>query len=178
VAQQFWLSKLLGYDFVIEFKKGRDNKVADALSRQAESRPDQADISIFLISFPTPTWVTDLKSSYQSNQQALDLLNALQTGVASPKGFSLQQGLLLYKGRIWLIKGSTFQQQLLEFIHSNPATGQSEYHRTLHRAKANFFWKGMRTDIKTFVCECRECQENKHETVMPALDFIEGLHFS
>jgi hypothetical protein len=175
-----------------EFKKGRDNKVADALSRQSEFQSDPADISISLISFPTPTWVTDLKFSYQSDQQALDLLGAFQSGATIPKGFSLQQGLLLYKGRIWLIKHSPFQKQILEFLHSDPAAGHSGYHKTLHRAKVNFFWKGMRTDIKTFVRECRECQENKHETVLPSgllqplpipsrvwadisLDFIEGL---
>jgi len=32
-TQQKWLSKLIGYDFVVEFRAGKENLVADALSR-------------------------------------------------------------------------------------------------------------------------------------------------
>jgi hypothetical protein len=196
VAQQRWLSKLLGYNFVIEFKRGRDNKVADALSLQEEKcGSGQKEFFVSLISFPTPDWITELKSSYQSDQKTLDILVDLQMGTTTSCGFSLQQGLLLYKGRLWIVKGSPFQHQILEFIHSNPGIGHSGDHKTLHRAKANFLWKGMKTDIKTFVRECQVCQENKHETVLPvgllqplpipsrvwsdiSLDFIKGLPLS
>uniref|UniRef100_A0A2N9HQY9 RNA-directed DNA polymerase n=1 Tax=Fagus sylvatica TaxID=28930 RepID=A0A2N9HQY9_FAGSY len=35
--QQKWISKLLGYHFVVEFKRGKENLVADALSRQVDT---------------------------------------------------------------------------------------------------------------------------------------------
>ena len=38
LAQQKWISKLLGYDFSMEYKSGKTNKVADALSRVPQTK--------------------------------------------------------------------------------------------------------------------------------------------
>jgi hypothetical protein len=74
VDQQRWLSKLLGYDFVIEFKKGSANSIVDALSRQSEDTSSQGELSIALISFPTLTWVSNLKQSYLMDSLTAELL--------------------------------------------------------------------------------------------------------
>ena len=103
--------------------------------------------------------------------------------------------MILQKGRIWINKNSAFKVQLLAYVHANPTAGHSGYHKTVHRAKADFYWEGMRRDIKQFIKECSICQENKHETTLPAgllqplpiptrvwsdisMDFIEGLPLS
>jgi hypothetical protein len=30
-------------------------------------------------------------------------------------------------------------------------------------AKRDFFWKGMKRDLKQFITKCEVCQKNKHE---------------
>jgi hypothetical protein len=59
--QQRWLTKLLGYDFLVEYKKGADNKVADALSRRDSAA---TEFSFSILSIPVLSWVDDLKAQY------------------------------------------------------------------------------------------------------------------
>jgi CRISPR/Cas system-associated exonuclease Cas4 (RecB family) len=78
ISLQRWLSKLLGYDFVIEYKRGKENKIADALSRKYQEPLVAEELSISLISFPAPSWFTDLKASYVQDSDTTSILAALQ----------------------------------------------------------------------------------------------------
>ena len=60
--QQKWLTKLLGYAFVVEYKRGCDNRVANALSRQfgvdsdlPASSSDSKTSCLILLTVPNPT---------------------------------------------------------------------------------------------------------------------------
>lgn len=52
--QHKWAAKLLVYDFEIYYKPGKENRVADALSRVET-------LQVFTLSVPTFPWVQDLR---------------------------------------------------------------------------------------------------------------------
>lgn len=58
--QQKWISKFMGYDLIVEYMKGRENQVVDALSRQGR----ETEITISIISFPNWNWMTKIKALY------------------------------------------------------------------------------------------------------------------
>ena len=114
-TQQKWITKLLGYSFVVEYKKGRENKVADALSR-VQSSVDNSSLaaSLYSISFPCPLWLDSLKDSYKSDEGYQDLLSKLVDSNHPPlAGYSLQNGLILYKYKIYLSPTSSLIPLLL-----------------------------------------------------------------
>ena len=55
-----------------------------------------------MISFPTLDWLAQLKAGYVTDHSIMSILDAFQAGKEGPKGFIMQNGLLLYKGRMYL----------------------------------------------------------------------------
>ena len=55
-----------------------------------------------MISFPTPNWLAQLKASCATNHSIMSILDVFQVRKEGPKGFTMQNGLLLYKGRMYL----------------------------------------------------------------------------
>lgn len=139
-AQQKWITKLLGYSFLVEYKKGQENKAADALSRRVFDHPSslsfierahsssssslslaapQVDAHFYLISFLCLTWLDILKDSYQIDSEFQHLLSALASD-APPAHFSLQNGLLLYRNKVFLNSASPLKPLVLQHAHNCP----------------------------------------------------------
>lgn len=52
LVQEKWLTKLLGFDYVIEYKKGKDNLVADPLSRMFEEQSGKSELGAVSVIIP------------------------------------------------------------------------------------------------------------------------------
>nr|GEY23106.1 reverse transcriptase [Tanacetum cinerariifolium] len=108
--QYTWATKLLGFDFEIIYKPGRDNKVADALSRIP-------DATLFAISVTDPAWLSDLHAFYTS-AAGQKLITKLTTSETANNQIVLRDGLLYADNRLYIPNGSPIRSKLLEeYIH-------------------------------------------------------------
>jgi hypothetical protein len=71
--QQKWVTKLFGYDYEIIYKKGKDNVVADALSRKYEDEG-----SLFSLSFIVPDWLQAVHQEWLQDPKSFHLIQQLQ----------------------------------------------------------------------------------------------------
>jgi hypothetical protein len=71
--QQKWVTKMLGYDFEIIYKKGKQNIVADALSIKDE------DVEDFLcaISIIQPDWIIEARDECENDKNVWTLIQRL-----------------------------------------------------------------------------------------------------
>ena len=74
--KQKWVTKMLGYDFEIIYKKGKQNVVVDALSRKDE------DVEAFLraISIIQPDWVTEARDEWKNDEKSVDSHSKVAVG--------------------------------------------------------------------------------------------------
>jgi hypothetical protein len=159
--QQKWVTKILGYDFEIIYKKGKKNVVADALSRKDE------DVEAFLcaISIIQPDWIIEARDEWKNDEKVWTLIERLQQDSGASNTFTWKNDSLWYKDRLYLCKNSQLKQKVLLELHTSPVGGHSGFLKTYHRVNKDFFWDGLKTDVQRFVAECLVCQQNKVETI-------------
>jgi hypothetical protein len=159
--QQKWVTKILGYDFEIFYKKGKKNVVADALSIK-----DEHDESfICSISIIQPNWIIEAREESKNDENMWTLIQRLQQDSSASNTFTWKNDSLQYKDHIYLCNNSQLKQKLLLELHTSLVQGHSIFLKTYHMIKKEFFWDGLRTDVQRFLEECLVFQQNKVETI-------------
>ncbi|KAK1603328.1 hypothetical protein QYE76_016391 [Lolium multiflorum] len=192
VPQHQWISKLFGFDFTVEYRPGRLNTVADALSRR-DADPDTAEgVSegrlLCIRSGPSFALFDRVRQATASAPDAQLLRQQLDAGELDDP-WRFVDGLLLHGRRVFVPDHDDLRHQVLLLAHSASHEG---FQKTLHRLRADFYVPGDRAMVQDWVRSCETCQRNKTETLRPAgvlqpldvpsqvwadisMDFIEGL---
>ena len=83
--QQKWISKLLGLDYEIHYKKGVENKAADALSRIDHGQ-------CLAISTVVPSWMKEVQDSYEKSAELQHILQAKAMDTQAHPEFTVASG--------------------------------------------------------------------------------------
>lgn len=159
--KQKWVTKMLGYDFEIIYKKGKQNVVEDALSRKDED----VEALLCAISIIQPDWINEAREEWKNDEEVWALIQKLQQDSNTSNTFSWQNDSLWYKDRLYLCKNSQLKQNIRMELHTSSLGGHSRFLKTYHRVKKEFFWDGLKSDIQNFVVEYLVYQQNKVETI-------------
>ncbi|RVW33015.1 Retrovirus-related Pol polyprotein from transposon 17.6, partial [Vitis vinifera] len=150
-SYQKWAAKLFGYDFEIQFQPGLEDKAVDALSR--------IPISMELAALMVPSRIDTslISSQVEADPHLAKIQQRLLVDPDAYPRYSLDHGILLYKGRLVLPKASPLVLTLLQEGHASVVGGHSGFLRTYKRLTGDFFWVSMKNDIKEFVEKCLVC---------------------
>lgn len=85
-----------------------------------------------------PQWLTAVQDSYGSDPHAQSIMAKLLLDASVVPNFSLRDGLLRYKSRIWIGNDASVKHKLLTELHSNAIGGHSGIPVTFRRMKQLF----------------------------------------
>lgn len=183
------MARLMGLQFKITYRKGIENQAADSLSRVGHLLTIQACSEV------QPAWLQEVVNSYVTDIEAQRRLTELALASPDEHGYSLQNGLIRFQGRVWLGANSALHTKLITAFHASAIGGHSGVEATYQRLKRLFAWAGMKLAVSEFVKQCDVCQHAKHSNQHPlgllqplpvpagawqdiTIDFVEGLPLS
>jgi hypothetical protein len=153
------VSKLFGYDLTVEYRLGKLNGAADALSRCAKEV-----VAINAISAPTFKLFDKLRLELESDPQVVAIHAKLLAGEAH-EGWTLHEYLLMFRGKIFVPDASSLWPQLLSFAHDS---GHEGIEKTVNHLRASFYNQHILRRVHEYIRGCEVCQHNKTEYLHPA----------
>ena len=114
--QQKWVTKLLGFDFEIIYKPGKENAPLDALSRISSS----AFHGLQATSKPVSALLAALRQFLQTHQPSKDLITSITSSPGDYSDYTIKDGLIFFKDRIWIPPDSALQPLILHEFHALP----------------------------------------------------------
>jgi hypothetical protein len=168
------------FPYTIKHKKGKDNIIADALSRRYNML-SQLDYKIFGLETLKDLYATDLdfKDAYENCREGRPW-----------QKFVIHDG-LFYRASKLFVPASSVQLMLLQEVHGGGLMGHCGVKKMEDVLAALFFLPRLRRDVERYVARCTTCNKvksclNPHGLYLPLpvpsapwedilMDFVLGL---
>jgi hypothetical protein len=155
-----WLEFLSEYDFDIKNIKGKENKVADELSRRVH------ELHATTISMYQTNIKRKIMEAIDVDLQYRDLVEKLQQDKMPQKVVNYNlgiDGILLHKNIIFVPNVKNLKRMILHEMHNVHYAGHPGYQKTIASIKRHYFWPGMKREIVEYIARCMEFHKVKVE---------------
>lgn len=87
---------MLGLSYEIHYKRGSENRAADALSRMHEEGNDE----LMTLTVVKPAWMEEVAESYEGDVEITDIIKKLKEDAQQRTSHTFSDGILRFKGRV------------------------------------------------------------------------------
>ena len=99
-----------------------------------------------------------VKKIWKNNTREKEIIQALE----KKDGLAWEEdGMAYIEGRIYVPNNKKFREEILKEHHDPADIGHLGQHRMLELLKRNYWWPGLKEDVKKYVQGCFKCQQNK-----------------
>ena len=162
MRQQRWVQLFHDYDFTIEYKAGKKNVLADALSRKSTLTSITVYQSLLkdeVIKFMTDDVHFDKIRKTMLSTQRIEKQERLIDE------FHIKDKLLYYCQRLCILNNKDLKNNILSEAHDIPIARHTGYIKTYALMHQSFYWLGMKRDVLQYVARCLNCQKIKAERI-------------
>jgi hypothetical protein len=171
--QARWAEELSSYNFITEHIKGKENKVADALSRRPDYRENTEFNRTTKIFEETERGLilnkniklNMMKFNNEDEEIKKRIKESTKEKELNPDIKEDEDGLKRLNGLIIVPK--ELEQKILERYHDDPREGHQGIARTIEKIQRNFYFPGMYKKMKRYIANCEACARSKHDYTKP-----------
>jgi hypothetical protein len=165
-----WSEYLQQFDYSIEYKPGKFNLVADALSRREDKKVEQEEEVIEEKSILNT--VIEVQTNCKINDELINRIkigyttdNSCQNILTNPRNyhntFQIRNGLIYCNQQLYIPNHNEIKNKLLEEAHDIPISGHVGIAKTIDLLSRTYYWPKLHEDVKEYITSCLPCQSNK-----------------
>ena len=88
-------------------------------------------------------WKATLEVEYAKDNFSCEIFD----GTNHDDRYKVLEGIIYYKGRIYLVPNSSLKEEILKKAHESPLAGHPDFFKTYKMLRERFSWKGMKDDV-------------------------------
>ena len=158
--QSRWCEYLSQFDYEIQYMEGKQNVVADALSRRADHR--EAQVNATTTSVVSSEVLDEIKMLYDDDELiGRDQSSDDRAKAISKHKLKFEDGLWCRDDRYYVPSNQAIKAKLLAEAHDSILAGHVGSAKTIELVARDYYWPRMYEEIKHYVATCTKCQQNK-----------------